>query len=132
MLGGAFRLRTNEFGHVFQHAFGPARNRIRIALAGATGPTGNNRFDNIRLEGAFPLARVTGAASPPQGGQVAGGGWHEVGTEVVLRAEAGGPGWSFGSWSDGLRDDPRTIVVPAAGLTLTARFYQNGSLLLVR
>ncbi len=127
-----FHLYTNACAGLFQRAFGPERNRLRIVLTGATGATGNNRFDNIRLEGAFPLARVTGAASPPQAGLVSGGGWHEVGTEVAMRAEAACPGWLFGSWSDGLRNPERAIVVPAAGTNLTARFSSLGSLLLVR
>lgn len=130
--GEAFRPRTNAFDSVFACSFGPARNRIRVALSGATYATGNNGFDNIRLEGAFPLARVTGLASPPQAGRVDGAGWHEVGAQAVLRAEAASPGWLFGSWSDGVRTPERAIVVPAAGAALTARFYRCGILLLVR
>ncbi len=127
-----FVVRAVDLGAVFGASYGPARNRLRIVVDGAGGGSGANRFDNILLRGAFPLALVELRAVPDGCGTVAGGGWVEVGTPAVFHAAATRPGWRFAGWSDGARTAARSVVVPAEGLFLAALYAPEGTLLLVR
>lgn len=123
---------TFDLGAAFATSLGAGRNRIRLTLDGATSTSGNNRFDNLQLRGAFPPALLTLAGTPAGVGVVSGGGYREVGEAAVIEAAATRPGWRFTRWSDGSREARRTVTVPPAGLSLTATFVAEQGLLILR
>lgn len=60
-------------------------------------------------------------------GTVTGGGKYEAGASVVLTATPNADA-AFAEWSDGVKDNPRTIIVPAVGpVTYTANFVAKGA-----
>lgn len=60
-------------------------------------------------------------------GTVTGGGKYEAGASVVLTATPNADA-AFVEWSDGVKDNPRTIIVPAVGpVTYTANFVAQGA-----
>ena len=63
---------------------------------------------------------VVTATCDPQQGQVTGGGTYPHGSEVTITATAN-TGYEFTQWSDGNKDNPRTVTV-AADATYTAEF----------
>lgn len=72
------------------------------------------------------LVEVIVNANDASLGTVTGGGKYEPGTSVELKATPA-ENCAFDKWSDGITDNPRTIVVPAEGpVTYTANFVQNG------
>ena len=66
-------------------------------------------------------ATITVQALPSNGGSVSGSGTYLVGSNVTLSATASN-GWRFVAWSDGLTNNPRTVVVSSDGGTYTANF----------
>lgn len=60
-------------------------------------------------------------------GKVNGGGKYEAGAQVELTAVPNADA-AFVEWSDGVKDNPRTIIVPAVGpVTYTANFVAKGT-----
>ena len=68
---------------------------------------------------------VTVTASNYAMGQVSGGGVYREGEVATLTAEAN-EGYRFTQWSDGITQNPRSIVV-TSDLTMTAYFVSNSS-----
>ncbi|MDD5705262.1 MAG: hypothetical protein PHR35_05015 [Kiritimatiellae bacterium] len=132
VMDDTYEVRTNVFADVFMSSCGPTRNRIRIVLDGASRYDGKNRLDNLQLTGAIPWAFVNLQVEPPDAGTAIGGGWHEAGAEVTVSATNTRPGCCFGYWSDGIGRAERNVTVPAGGLLLIARFFEDGSLMIVR
>ncbi len=130
--GSSFSLRTLDLTDFFAGSYGTERNRIRVILDGATSYSGNNRFDNLALEGAFPLAYCRLLGTPDAVADLNGAGWHEVGEPLGVRAAPCKPGWRFLQWSDGCRDAERVVTLPPDGMTLTATFVPEGTLLTLR
>ena len=62
-------------------------------------------------------------ANPLAGGMVNGGGNFLVGSTNLITAVASN-GWLFTSWSDGVTNNPRQVVVPTTNVTYTADFAQ--------
>lgn len=64
---------------------------------------------------------ITVVASPSSAGSVEGGGYFAPGEYATLYASPTGDA-TFSGWSDGVTDNPRTIVVGDAPATYTAEF----------
>lgn len=72
------------------------------------------------------LVEVIVNANDASLGTVTGGGKYEPGTSVEITAIPA-DGCMFDKWSDGITDNPRTIVVPEEGpVTYTANFIASG------
>jgi N-acetylneuraminic acid mutarotase len=77
---------------------------------------------NITYTANFALvANISVQASNNIGGSVTGGGAYVVGSNDVLMATPSN-GWHFIQWSDGVTNNPRTIVVASGGASYTAIF----------
>lgn len=70
-----------------------------------------------------PSYQITVTANPSQGGSVSGAGSYEEGDTATLQATAA-TDYEFQRWSDGVTDNPRTIVV-SQSLTLQAIFVST-------
>jgi GH25 family lysozyme M1 (1,4-beta-N-acetylmuramidase) len=72
-------------------------------------------------------AMLTVLANPTDAGAVTGSGTFAVGSQQQISATATN-GWLFAGWSDGSREDPHTVTVPAGGATFTAYFLELATL----
>lgn len=83
---------------------------------------------NTTYTGNFVLAHgtITVQANPPAGGLATGSGTYLVSSNVVIAATAAG-GYTFIGWSDGVTQNPRTVVVPTNGATYIANFITPGT-----
>ena len=68
------------------------------------------------------MLNIEAAASDPKGGSVTGGGSYRIGANVTLTAICHA-GYSFIGWSDGVKDNPRRVVVSDT-TTYTAVFQK--------
>lgn len=59
-------------------------------------------------------------------GTVSGSGVYSAGSMQTISATAN-VGWYFTGWNDGNTDNPRSVAVPAGGVTYTASFAQMGT-----
>jgi uncharacterized repeat protein (TIGR03803 family) len=76
---------------------------------------------NVTYTATFAAtATIVVGANTNAGGTVTGGGFFFVGSNATLTATASN-GWQFLSWSDGVTNTPRTVVV-ASNTTFTALF----------
>ena len=73
------------------------------------------------------MSTVTALANPTNGGSVSGGGAYLSGTTNVLTASPSNT-WIFTGWSDGLTNNPRSIIVPFTNITYVADFVQTASI----
>ena len=89
--------------------------------------TGNQVIRRGVLTGAV---LVVAQPNTPLGGTVTGSGLYIPGsnTQLVVTSFYG---WSFSTWSDGDSSNPRSLVVPATNISLTAMFTQQTALLTV-
>ena len=76
-------------------------------------------------QATIPQATLTVFAGPASGGKVIGAGIYDVGSVANISATAD-TGWVFTGWSDGSKQNPRTITVDTGGETLTANFIFKG------
>jgi hypothetical protein len=90
--------------------------RMRSQQNGIVSYNSNTNFVNTSI-----YAIVAGQANPTNAGSVMGVGNLVVGSTNSLTAVASN-NWIFISWSDGVADNPRQIVVPANGVVYTANF----------
>ena len=67
------------------------------------------------------VATITVGVNTNAGGRVTGGGLFPVGGNALLTATAS-TGWLFVQWSDGVTNNPRTVVVGVGGASYTADF----------
>ena len=87
-------------------------------------PADNVASESVSVTGASNQAVIDVVASPSNGGTVAGNGVYAIGSTQVVSAVAA-TGWQFNGWENGSIQNPRTIVVPAAGATYTAYFSEK-------
>ncbi len=73
-----------------------------------------------------PTALLTVGSSTNVGGSVTGGGTFAVGSTNQIAATASN-GWLFIQWSDGVTNNPRSVVVTEGGAAYTANFSQLGT-----
>ena len=91
------------------------------------GSTNNPRAVAVTASGASytavfaPTVLITAQATPANGGGVTGSGTYVVGSNAVLAATSASQ-WRFISWTDGVTNNPRTVVVPSVSATYTANF----------
>ena len=83
---------------------------------------------NAAYTANFALAHgtLTVQPIPPAGGIATGSGTYLVGSNVAISATAAG-GYSFIGWSDGVTQNPRTVVVPTNGAVYDANFITAGT-----
>jgi uncharacterized repeat protein (TIGR02543 family) len=75
------------------------------------------------------MATLVLAANPAGSGSVGGAGSFGVGTSQAISATPN-VGWIFQQWSDGITQNPRSVIIPAGGATYTATFLQQQASLL--
>jgi uncharacterized repeat protein (TIGR02543 family) len=91
------------------------------------GVTDNPRTVPIPLGGVeyvanfSPTAFLDVEASPSNAGTVMGSGTFAVGSFLQISAMANS-GYTFTGWSDGVTANPRTVALPAGGVTYTAQY----------
>lgn len=109
---------------------GPAMNYQVVGLVG-----GSNYYYRVRAQQngiassnssvAFiylpAYAAMMGQASPTNAGSVTGGGIFVVGSTNGLTATASN-GWVFSAWNDSVTNNPRSVIMPANGVTYAAAF----------
>ncbi len=79
----------------------------------------------VTFVGQASEVAVVVAANPADGGTVSGGGTYSVGSQARISASPDA-GWAFTGWSDGSKENPRTLTVPSTGETLGASFAFKG------
>lgn len=83
----------------------------------------NNPEDAPTADGKFA---ITASTSPEGAGTITGTGRYATGESVSLQATANS-GYKFSEWSDGVTDNPRTIVVGTSNENYIAEFGQEFS-----
>lgn len=104
----------------------PAAYTLEFDVTANSGPQRSAEVFTLGYAGCLQVVTLTQAgtgpatatlsvqASPAEGGAVTGGGAFTVGSQQQISAAAN-PGWVFGQWQDGDKQNPRTVTIPAGG-----------------
>lgn len=82
---------------------------------------GFNRIQRFSGQDNLVLAALSVTANPSIGGTVTGAGSYPVGSTQPIAASAN-VGFTFLNWSDGLTQNPRSVVIVSGGSSYTANF----------
>jgi len=93
-----------------------------------TVPVGGGTYTATFTQNPTPMASIMVQVNLTNGGTVSGGGIYNVGSSQQITANANSGGWVFSGWSDGNKQNPRAITVPAGGATYMANFSWSSPL----
>jgi trimeric autotransporter adhesin len=107
--------------HGSGHGYFVVPEDVGLLLGGQFSTVGGDSRNGFAYFPTDATADITVTADPAHGGTVAGAGTYRIGSSQRISAAANS-GWSFAGWSDANQQNPRTIIVPAAGAAYTANF----------